>query len=294
MKNYKQILEAVNRGIKFALDDFDDNEQIQGQSNSKVNHGMNTKEYLELMSQVVDLGLPSETLWCKYNLDVNPKQLSKALDWYGNYYAWGEIEPKANTDYIQKKYKWWDIVEVEETYGQATRKPWTRIEEKPKLKKYCVNVPDYFKNNHECLYDKIDNLNKLLPEDDAAYCNNNNFCMPTKEQCNELLTYTIQKFVENYQNIKNLNGVVLTSKINKKRLFIPAAGIYIGDNDLSKRKDAKVLSCFWTSTLDVCHLADAKTCDMFNSKNAFRPGLETMIGTTGRECGLPIRPVLNL
>ena len=30
MKNYKQILEAVNRGIKFALDDFDDQEDIQG------------------------------------------------------------------------------------------------------------------------------------------------------------------------------------------------------------------------------------------------------------------------
>jgi len=29
MKNYNKILEAVNRGIKFALDDFEDND-IQG------------------------------------------------------------------------------------------------------------------------------------------------------------------------------------------------------------------------------------------------------------------------
>jgi hypothetical protein len=29
MKNYNKILEAVNRGIKFALDDFEDNE-LQG------------------------------------------------------------------------------------------------------------------------------------------------------------------------------------------------------------------------------------------------------------------------
>ena len=29
MKNYKQILEAVNRGIQLALDDFDDEEQVQ-------------------------------------------------------------------------------------------------------------------------------------------------------------------------------------------------------------------------------------------------------------------------
>jgi len=26
MKNYNKILEAINRGIKFALDDFEDNE----------------------------------------------------------------------------------------------------------------------------------------------------------------------------------------------------------------------------------------------------------------------------
>jgi len=28
MKNYNKILAAVNRGIKFALDDFDDEEQV--------------------------------------------------------------------------------------------------------------------------------------------------------------------------------------------------------------------------------------------------------------------------
>ncbi len=47
MINYKQILEAVNRGIKFALDDFEDQEDIQGQINSKVNNKSNIKEYLE-------------------------------------------------------------------------------------------------------------------------------------------------------------------------------------------------------------------------------------------------------
>ena len=46
MINYKQILEAVNRGIKFALDDFED-DNIQGQINSKVNNKSNIKEYLE-------------------------------------------------------------------------------------------------------------------------------------------------------------------------------------------------------------------------------------------------------
>ena len=44
MKTYNKILEAVNRGIKFALDDFEDDEQIQGQSSSKVKHSDGTKE----------------------------------------------------------------------------------------------------------------------------------------------------------------------------------------------------------------------------------------------------------
>ena len=47
VKNYNKILEAVNKGIKFALDDFDEQEEIQGQDNSKVSNKSNLKEYLE-------------------------------------------------------------------------------------------------------------------------------------------------------------------------------------------------------------------------------------------------------
>lgn len=250
----------------------------------------------------VDLGLPSGTLWCEYNLGCDWKKLSdkqyrsKVLDWYGNYYAWGEITPKENTDYVWKKYKWCNVVEVEETGGQATRKPWTQIVEKPKLTKYCVDAPDSFKkgNEYEYLCDKIDNLSILLPEDDAAYQSNDIFRIPTKKQCEELLAYTTQKFVENYQNIKNLNGVVLTSKINKRKLFIPAAGSYVSNGDLSKRKAAGVTSSFWTSTLDTGHSNSAITCDMYFSKNVFKSGLQTMMGLTLREQGCSIRPVLNL
>ena len=62
MKNYKQILEAVNRGIQLALDDFDDEEQVQNIKSKQVNHRDYTKEYLDLMEEVVDLELPSGTL----------------------------------------------------------------------------------------------------------------------------------------------------------------------------------------------------------------------------------------
>ena len=51
MKNYNKILEAVNRGIKFALDDFD-NEEPQGQVNTKVNNTSNIKEYVNWLNLV--------------------------------------------------------------------------------------------------------------------------------------------------------------------------------------------------------------------------------------------------
>ena len=53
MINYKQILEAVNRGIKFALDDFEDQDDIQGQVNSKVKNISNLKEYFK-WQQLID------------------------------------------------------------------------------------------------------------------------------------------------------------------------------------------------------------------------------------------------
>ena len=48
--------------------------------------------------------------------------------------------------------------------------------------------------------------------------------MPTKEQFEELLEYTENKPVENYNNINGLNGIELTSKINGNKLFLPASG----------------------------------------------------------------------
>lgn len=48
MINYKQILEAVNRGIQLALDDFDDDEPVQNNIKSKqVQNRDYTKEYLD-------------------------------------------------------------------------------------------------------------------------------------------------------------------------------------------------------------------------------------------------------
>ena len=207
MINYKQILEAVNRGIQLALDDFDDEESIKNIKSKQVQNRDYTKEYLDLLrDEVVDLGLPTGTLWSKYNLGVNPNQLSKAEDWYGDYYAWGELEDKSK-QYI--KYNW--ITYKFAKNGQSN------------------NLTKYVTDSTFGAYDKrigyiLDNLTQLRPEDDAAYQNkklhNFKFHIPTKEQFEELIKYTDNYWVNNYNpnylkhnpeddgGIKGLNGRV--------------------------------------------------------------------------------------
>ena len=102
MKNYNKILEAVNRGIKFALDDFEDQENIQGQTNIKVNHYKGS--WSEYLDSFVDLNLPSGTKWFKYNLGAENE-----YD-YGDYYAWGELTTK-------NRYYWADYY----TYKDKTK-----------------------------------------------------------------------------------------------------------------------------------------------------------------------------
>ena len=211
MRKYNKILEAVNRGIQLALDDFDDEEQVQNVKSKQVYNKDYTKEYLDFMKDVVDLGLPSGTLWCKYNLGVNPIQLTEPGDWYGDYYAWGELEGN-KPEFSWSNYK----------FGKLNNK----------LTKYCNN-PKYGLNGF------TDNLTKLQLEDDVAYQTkklyNYKFHIPTKEQCEELINYTNNYWVKNYdpnkikhnpkndKGLKGLNGQVFEGK-NGNQLFIPAAG----------------------------------------------------------------------
>ena len=260
MKNYNKILEAINRGINLALDDFDDEEQVQNIKSKQVQNRDYTKEYLDLLrAEVVDLGLPSGTLWCKYNLDVNQNQLSKAEDWYGSYYAWGEVEPN------KKEYNW-DNYKFIHTDGLSK-------------------------------YNKKDNLTELLPEDDAAYQNkklhNFKFHIPTKEQCEELINYTNNYWVNNYDpnksihnpeddgGIQGLNGQIFEGK-NRNQLFIPAAG----SRSSFLSYDAGSRCRLWSSSL----------C-LNNPGNAFYLFFKPQhinVSDFYRYCGYSIRPVINL
>ena len=281
MKNYNKILEAVNRGIQLALDDFDDEEPIKNIKSKQVQNRDYTKEYLDLMEEVVDFGLPSKTLWCKYNLDVDPNQLTKPEDWYGKYYAWGETKSD-KPKYDMESY----------IFGNGSG----RTDE---ITKYVTSedfVCNPFNDDSEILT-QIDNLTQLLPEDDAAYqfkkCHNFKFHIPTKEQLEELKNYTNNYWVNNYNpnkikhnpeddgGIQGLNGRVFEGK-NTNQLFIPAAGFC--DDD--KRYNIGTSGYLWSKLLYASNpkYAYKLAFDLFD--------IDTYVDS--RYSGFSIRPVINL
>ena len=296
MKNYNKILEAINNGIQLALDDFDDDEQVQNNIKSKQVYNRDyTKEYLDLMKEVVDLELPSGTLWCKYNLGVNSNQLSTSNDWNGKYYAWGEIKPKnkfTNENYKFFKYSFFG------TQG---------------FTKYVYNNEKHFGYKGF-----TDGLNELQRDDDAAskHFLNDKYHIPSVAQWKELRENTIQQMIYDYNGIKNLNGILLTSKINGNTIFIPLACCY----DLNYKNgkeinpkfhdngDRTVLKygIYWTSNLENSEYS------IHNSENAqcmeFGPGGKTQVArmifgnhiydcmriwSKCRICGCSIRPVYS-
>ena len=142
--------------------------------------------------EYVDLGLPSGTLWATCNVGAN------APEEYGDYFAWGETQPK---DY----YDW-------STYQYCNGSQNT-------LTKYC-NVSSYGYNNF------TDELTTLLPEDDAATTNwGSAWRMPTKGEWQELynnttVTWTVQD---------DVYGCLFTA-LNGNSIFLPAAGCRVESN----------------------------------------------------------------
>ena len=273
MKKYNKILDAINRGIKFALDDFEDQENIQGQVNSKVKYNHGTKEWLNLMSDVVDLGLPSGTLWCKYNLGCETELLneegenSKADWWQGDYFAWGINQHNDFFTWGSYDYADWAIKMM----------PNLRTENYVlKLFKYC-----YEKDTVASICDKPDNKMKLDLEDDAAYVKNNKYCIPSTEQFLELLNNTKHKFIPNYNNIPGLNGILFTSIHNQNTIFFPLAG-YMNEENI-RRKNTQ--GFYWTCNLSPKY----QTCA--NSFNLTKKTIEA--GCYRRDQGCSIRPVLK-
>ncbi len=139
----------------------------------------------ETIHEYVDLGLPSGLKWATCNVGASSPEE------YGDYFAWGEVEPKTIYDWSTYKYG--------SDYNQLT--------------KYC--------NDSDLGYNGFtDNKTVLDPEDDAATVNwGGAWRMPTKAEQDELRknctwTWTTQNGVNGYK-VTGPNG---------NSIFLPAAG----------------------------------------------------------------------
>ena len=143
----------------------------------------------------VDLGLPSGTLWATCNLGASSPEE------YGDYFAWGETEPKSYYDF--RNYKHCD--------GHQNT-----------LTKYCPQ--EQYGNNRF-----TDSLTELLPEDDAATMNLGiEWQMPSSEQYEELINNNYTTIT--WTTLNNVYGCKITSKSNGNSIFMPAGGRYEGES----------------------------------------------------------------
>ena len=194
----------------------------------------------------VDLGLPSGTLWATCNVGANnPEE-------YGDYFAWGEIEPK-------EVYKWETYKYSKDSYNTLT--------------KYC--------HKSESGYNGFtDNLRELEPEDDAATANwGSDWQIPSPEQCRELInsSYITTEWV--MQN--GINGCKITSKSNGKSIFLPATGDCYGNSP----KKVGTHGYYWLRSNDYDYPSNGQVLWFYEDMNG------CSMNGDGRSWGVTIRPV---
>lgn len=260
------ISESSSINLTIDDSDFDYNWNTDATSDI-IDKSGNLEDNVKFWKQFVDLGLPSGTLWHKYNIGVDENNLSNRKNWNGNYFAWGETKDKSS-NIIGRSYVW-------TTYKHCRGA-------NNMLKKYITN-PDYAAKNPENNYHKyLDNLTTLEPCDDIVTLTfGENFHIPTFEQFDELIKNTTIKWVNDYNGVKNLNGRVFISNINGNEIFIPAAGIMKETNIESLCEEGDI----WTSSLDESNNSLAWA---FHFKRG-----SYFLSKEPRYIGYPIRPVYN-
>ena len=175
---------------------------------------------------------------------------------FGDYYAWGEIEPN-NNDYYGY---WWN------TYKWCVSSN--------QLLKYCTEKENWWNNT------KPDCKMVLDLEDDVAHVKlGGKWRIPTKKEVNALIeSTTVTK-----KTINGVKGYEVYSTVNGNSIFLPAAG-YKKETNLYFKGD----DCFgWTS---VRSAADASQAEYFYYGTRGNYG-DVYPFCLDRCIGLPIRPI---
>ena len=193
----------------------------------------------------VDLGLPSGTLWATCNVGASKPEE------YGDYFAWGETEPKE--DYSWSTYKWCNG-------AQST------------LTKYCTSSS----------YGTVDNKIELEAGDDAATVHwGSNWQMPSVEQIEELISgnyTTISKITQD-----GVYGCKITSSSNGNSIFFPAGGLY-GWSGSSSLTFVGTEGHYWSRTLSTSNNNKAR-------RFSFDWGDHNTEDNRYRNLGVNVRPV---
>ena len=156
----------------------------------------------------VDLGLPSGLLWAKCNLGATTPEE------YGNYYAWGETQPKS--DYSWATYTYGDYDSVTSTYT-------------------------IYKYNTSENYGTVDNKTTLEAMDDAATAAlGSGARIPTNAEWQELLDNTTAEWT----TVNDVYGRKFTAS-NGNSLFLPVAGYWGG----SSFYIGGIFGYYWSSSL---------------------------------------------
>ena len=201
----------------------------------------------DLEHDYVDLGLPSGTLWATRNVGAS------APEEYGDYFAWGETEPKNCYDW--STYKWCN--------GSMT-----------KLTKYCLY--SYYGYN-----DFVDDKTELDPADDAACAHYPGGRMPSLEQIKEL----IDSCTWTWSQRNGVRGALATGP-NGNTMFLPLAG-YRSDIALVSTGG---LGFYWSRTLNLIggsQLANHMTITDWHTFEVW-----AYWDKIDRACGLTVRAVL--
>ncbi len=201
--------------------------------------------------EYVDLGLPSGTLWATCNVGATSPEK------YGNYYAWGETEPK-------KDYSW-------DTYKYGT---------------YNYNG-DYSKLTK---YNGTDGRTTLEADDDAATANwGGTWRTPTNAEWEELAYKCEWKWTDNYNATTGVAGYFVIGS-NGNSIFLPAAG-YQYDNDNAYLNAVGEICSYWSSSLNTNYPSSAWREMVFSCRRCLWP--DPFKSCNERSSGNPMRPVLK-
>ena len=213
-----------------------------------LNEGAESPEVVT--HEYVDLGLSVKWATCNVGA-TTPEE-------YGDYFAWGEVEPKEyySAENCKYYYLYYDY-EIDDGYYLVT--------------KYCTDS-DYGKDGF------VDYNAILDPEDDAATVNwGGSWRMPTYDEVNELRNQcTWTKTIQN-----SVNGYKVVGK-NGNSIFLPAAGsaYYANKNDVG------VFGFYWSSS--IC--ADQGGTTVYQMTFTFSGSI--LFGDEiSRETGQSVRPV---